>query len=127
MATTAKFSIDQARRIAATVQAHERSIPDRTGGEEPRQQLQVPHPAFMVRVTIDGGAAGSATQNCTFTYRVETLAGVVLGDNLTPLLRRFPLAVYTVTPPGSVGIAFRDEVGELNLYDANELVAWIVC
>lgn len=77
--------------------------------------------AFGVTCTIDGGAAGSASATCTYTYTVKDLYGVIIGQELTPEKRRFPEVPYTTTPDDSPGIAYYDEEGDLQLFDANEL------
>ena len=123
-----KFSVAQARRIAATVRAHEktlkRAIPDLV---QRADQRQTPNPHFAVRVYADGGQPGTATTTCSWTYRVTSLAGTHLGDAMTPDRRRIPNCPYTATPEGTVGAAYFDEAGALKLWDANELPVAVDC
>lgn len=76
---------------------------------------------FAVTVTIDGGSAGSASADCSWTYTVKDLDGTVIGSTMTPQLRRFPEVPYTTTPSDSPGEAYYDEDGVLRLFNANEL------
>jgi hypothetical protein len=48
----------------------------------------------LVKVTKDGGAAGSAVDSCTFTYTVKDLAGNQLATEQTPARPRLPLIAY---------------------------------
>ena len=48
----------------------------------------------LVKVTKDGGAAGSAVDSCTFTYTVKDLAGNQLATEQTPARPRMPLVAY---------------------------------
>lgn len=128
MARFVKFSEPDARRIAKVVRASEQQ----KGYALIERLMQVsstrvPSPIFAVRVYIDGGAAGSASSACTWTYRITTMSGRDLGTGLSPIKRRYSPAIYSVTPDGTVGTAFFDDKGDLQLYDANELLATVDC
>lgn len=128
MARYVKFTEPDARRIAAVVRAAEGqknyALIERLMAVLDRR---LPSQTFAVRVYIDGGVAGSATTPCTWTYRVTAMSGRDLGTGLSPIKRRFAPAVYSVTPDGTVGLAFFDDRGDLQLYDANELLATVDC
>lgn len=79
-----------------------------------------PGAMFAVLVTIDGGDAGSEEANCSWTYTVTDLRGRLLGLAKSPYKRRLPQTPYTETPTDTVGQAFYDVLGVLQLYDANE-------
>lgn len=103
--------------------------PDIGGGSNPREVLCLVRilgrrPAgglFAVTVTIDGGSAGDASTTCSFTYEVKDLYGVVIGEDMTPEKRRYPMVPYSTTPDDSPGTAYYDQDGTLHLFDANEL------
>lgn len=117
-----KFSVDQGRRIAAVVRAHEKRVPDATSPLSPAlEDRQIPNQIFAVKVYIDGGSAGSGSTTCSFTYTVKNLAETVtLGTAKSPKVRRLVNVPYTTTPNGSIGSAYFDEAGALQLFDANE-------
>jgi len=50
--------------------------------------------AFVVALTMDGGVAGSAVAQCTYTYEVADLAGNVLGAGVTPQVPRLVNVEY---------------------------------
>lgn len=78
---------------------------------------------FRVLCTIDGGDAGVAgVSNCSWTYTVTTLDGVLLGEGMTPEERRWPLTPYTSTPANTVGEGYYDVGGAFVLSDANETI-----
>jgi len=49
---------------------------------------------FVVKVEMDGGYAGSESEDCSYTYTVKSLAGDVLGTQKTPEAARYPLTEY---------------------------------
>lgn len=75
---------------------------------------------FAVKVTEDGGVAGSVSTNCTWTYTVKDLRGRTLATAKSPLKLRNPDTPYMSTPADSIGTAYYDEAGVLQLLDANE-------
>lgn len=80
-----------------------------------------PGDTFDVLCTIDGGSAGDATHDCSFTYTVKDLLGWQLGTGLRPKERVYPNTPYTTTPDNTVGLAYYDQNGALQLWSANEL------
>jgi hypothetical protein len=127
MAKGVKFTPESAKRIARVVREAERMPGDQLPALRGPRTRQPPQPLFAVRVTIDGGAAGSATTNCTWTYTVTFDSGYQLGTLMTPQRRRVPLAPYTTTPAGSWGAGFFDKDGVFVLWDANELLVYVEC
>jgi len=75
---------------------------------------------FAAKVTKDGGSAGSKDADCTFTYTVKDLAGNELGTTLTPKRPRFTHVEYAQPSADSPGLAYYDDQGALQLYDAVE-------
>ena len=75
---------------------------------------------LLVKVTKDGGVAGSSAANCTFTYTVTDLTGTELGTLETPLVPRFPLTEYDEPTAESLGIAYYASDGALVLYHVAE-------
>jgi hypothetical protein len=63
----------------------------------------------LVKVYMDGGAPGTKTSQCTYTYTIKTLAGGQLATALTPGGTEFPartsLGAYVFAPSGSYGLA----------------------
>ncbi len=113
------FTRRAARRIADAVRAVE-SLGDPYAGKRPGVVRNPPQQLFAVLVSIDGGSAGSITETCSWTYTVETDAGVVLGNELSPQKCRLPNVPYVETPDESWGAGFYDKSGEFVLWDANE-------
>lgn len=75
---------------------------------------------FAVKVTKDGGDAGSEDADCTFTYTVKDLAGNELGTAMTPKRPRFTHVEYAQPATDSPGLAYYDDQGDLQLYEAVE-------
>lgn len=122
MSRFVKFNEDQGRRIARAVRAFEAATPDLTRDDNPNEPARmVVNPVFAVKVYKDGGASGSISTNCTWTYTVKTLSGRTLGTGKTPKARRFTLMIYPLVADGTIGTAYFDEAGVLQLLDANEL------
>lgn len=114
-----KFTERAARRVFAAVRKIE-ALADPKGS---RRHVVDRHPAqqlFAVRVTIDGGAAGSASTTCSWTYTVNLDSGYVLGEEMTPQKCRLPNVPYETTPDDTWGAGFFDKAGEFVLWDANE-------
>ena len=86
----------------------------------------VPAAADLFRVTVatDGGSAGDATTQCSFTYTVTSLGGVELATAKTPTKARPALGVMVVGD--DIGWAYYDADG-LQLWDANEVVSTEAC
>lgn len=116
-----KFTKPAAQRIARVVREWEATPGGQAPRPAPRGRATHPQTLFAVRVTIDGGAAGSATTNCTWTYAVSLDSGYALGTGMTPKRRRFPDTPYTTTPNDTWGAGFFDKDGVFVLWDANEL------
>lgn len=121
MANGVRLSLGFARRVSEAVRQSEADargpkVGRRRGLEQSQQQRM-----FGVRVTIDGGSAGSVSTTCSWTYTVELDSGYVLGEELTPQKRRLPNVPYTSTPADSWGAGFFDKNGAFVLWDANEL------
>jgi len=77
---------------------------------------------FAVLVTKDGGVAGDAATDCTFTYTVKDLFGAELATALSPLRPRFANTEYVEPSADSPGIAWYDPQGDLRLLEAVEEV-----
>ena len=75
-----------------------------------------PAAMFPVLVTKDGGEAGDADTNCSFTYTVQDIAGVELGTTVSPQCRRLPKTEYTEPAADSPAVAYFDASGDLQLY-----------
>jgi len=71
---------------------------------------------FPVLVTKDGGVAGDADTDCSFTYTVKDLAGVELGTALSPQSGRLPKTEYTEPGADSPAVAYFDTSGDMQLY-----------
>jgi len=76
----------------------------------------MPPVMFPVLVTKDGGEAGDADTNCSFTYTVNDLAGFELETSLSPEYGRVPKTEYTEPGADSPAVAYRDASGSLHLY-----------
>lgn len=59
----------------------------------------------VVTVEKDGGVAGSASTNCTWTYTIKDLAGTELDTLLSPHRPRYANTIYTQAPDDSYGLA----------------------
>ena len=79
--------------------------------------------SFNVKLEIDGGAAGSASTTCSWTYKCKTLNGKVFATTMTPRIHRIPNTPYAETPVDSIGDGFYNEAGEFELFNANERIA----
>ncbi|HUU90110.1 MAG TPA: hypothetical protein VM238_02750 [Phycisphaerae bacterium] len=77
---------------------------------------------FAVLVTKDGGVAGDAATDCTFTYTVKDLLGAELATALSPLRPRFAHTEYVEPGADSPGTAWYDAQGDLQLLEAVEEV-----
>ena len=64
--------------------------------------------AFPVKVTNDGGTAGSDTTTCSLTYTVDDLAGNELDTDILPKQGRLPNCEYAVPSADSYGLACWD-------------------
>lgn len=90
---------------------------------------------FPVVVALDGGSAGTATTQCTFTYTLKDFLGNVLNKGngspatgMTPKRPR-PAKGKMVAQPVSLsshGVAYQDRNG-LQLWDAGEVPAVKTC
>lgn len=83
--------------------------------------------SFAVTLAVDGGAAGSASAECSYTYTATTLAGVQIGTGMTPHNSRARITnspVITTASKGSVRILAN---GTYELWDANERLDQSIC
>ena len=71
---------------------------------------------FPVTVTKDGGEAGDASTDCSFTYTVKDLASFELETALTPECGRLPKTEYAEPGADSPAVADRDTSGSPHLY-----------
>lgn len=76
----------------------------------------LPPMLFPVLITKDGGVAGSASADCSFTYTVKDLAGVELASGLSPECGRLTKTEYAEPSADSPAVAYRDAAGDLHLY-----------
>jgi len=76
----------------------------------------VPPVMFPVLVTKDGGEAGDADTDCSFTYTVNDLASFELDTALTPECSRLPKTEYAEPGADSPAVAYRNASGSLHLY-----------
>ena len=76
----------------------------------------VPPVLFPVLVTKDGGEAGDADTDCSFTYTVNDLAGFELETGLSPECGRLPKTEYAEPGADSPAVAYHDASGSLHLY-----------
>ena len=116
---TVRLTERAAKRIFSAV----RRIEGMAAAPPPQRHQVDRHPPqilFAVRVTIDGGAAGSASTTCSWTYTVTTDSGYLLGEEMQPARCRLPNVPYAATPAGSWGAGFFDKGGAFVLWDANE-------
>jgi len=65
---------------------------------------------FLVKVTVDGGAAGDDTTDCSFTYsckrlKSEVIAPPTIDTEVSPLRKRYPKITYSTPEPDSLGVA----------------------
>lgn len=65
-----------------------------------RSQQQRRRRVELVKVSNDGGAAGSDAANCTYTYTISNLADVEQATGLTPQMARYPLTAYLAAAAG---------------------------
>lgn len=73
---------------------------------------------FPVTVAADSGSAGTGTTPCTYTYAVTNLAGVTIGILVSPVMQRRAIGV---TVQAQIGIAFFDDMGDLQLWWVDEV------
>jgi hypothetical protein len=91
------------------------------------ENITLDAPCFPVYVTQSGGTAGSSTDYCSFTYTIQDLTGVNIAPApLSPLLSPARIIKCTCTA-GTNGMAFYDNVGQLNLATVNELATQVNC
>jgi len=76
----------------------------------------MPPVMFPVLVTKDGGEAGDADTDCSFTYTVNDLAGFELDTGLAPECGRLPKTEYSEPGADSPAVTYRDASGSLHLY-----------
>ncbi len=75
---------------------------------------------FAVGLTEDGGSAGNASTQCSFTYTVKTLdAATTLGTAMTPGKQR-PTVGAMLSGGGLAGAGYYDTTSTFVLFDANE-------
>lgn len=78
------------------------------------------NPTFRVDLTQTGGASGSPTVDCTFTYTVKREGSSdVLGTSKAPECSRVRAFKCTVVA-GTKGSAYYDHNGDLQLFECNE-------
>ncbi len=77
-----------------------------------------------VQVQKDGGSEGGAFIKATFTYKVHSLSGALLGEHVPMVGARQGLRTI---PGGGVGIAFYDAEGNLKLIEAGETYGQSAC
>ncbi len=87
----------------------------------PAQQIIPPrHSMFAVGLTEDGGSAGNASTQCSFTYTVKTLdAATTLGTAMTPGKQR-PTVGAMLSGGGLAGAGYYDTTSTFVLFCANE-------
>jgi hypothetical protein len=81
-----------------------------------------PNVTFAVRLSTDGGSAGSATSATTYTYTVTDMAYNALGTGKTPLVGR----PWGLLSAAQYGLAFYDSTNTLYLLIAFETPATAV-
>lgn len=81
----------------------------------------------VVTVYKDGGAAGSASTSCTWTYTIKNLAGSTLDTLLSPHRPRFTNTIYTQAPDGSYGLAVKITGGWVLLVALQEIEQTDTC
>lgn len=74
---------------------------------------------FAVKVTKDGGSAGTSSTACTWTYTVKDLDDNILGTSVAVQKAR-PNGLITEAAAGSYGVAFYD-IDTLKLWDVAEV------
>lgn len=78
-------------------------------------------------VTNDGGDVGTASDQCSLTYRYTNLASdLVYGTGTTPLKARPQTGMMSDSGPESYGVAFR-RGSDVLLWDANEYILTSDC
>lgn len=114
---SSKF-LDRMRRTILAVEGADSSsaLPEKIA----RDRALRAQTLFAVRVTIDGGSAGSVSATCSYTYTAKSDAGYQFGTGLSPQRRRLTNVPYTATPANSWGAGFFDKNGDFVLWDANE-------
>ena len=122
------------KRIARTVQRVERSSvrqPQKRDLHRSRRGVGT-HGVFAVTISQAGGTNGDATSPATWTYHVWPLGGDIedAGSRLASdvALARPRSNGHLIPPePGGTGLAFRDENGDIALWDAGEIFQTELC
>jgi len=83
------------------------------------QERETIVPFGMVKVAVDGGAAGSSSTTCSFTYTVTSTSGLVLLTAATPSMPRYANVEYETPADGSYGLAAVVD-GALVLYEVQQ-------
>jgi hypothetical protein len=124
-----KFTPEAARRIAAVVRDAEAAPRDlQTTPPRSRISRRPPQLLFAVKCFKDGGAAGSSSTTCSWTYTAKLEAGFQLGTGLSPERLRYPNTPYETPNAGGVwGAGFFDKNGDFVLWDANEIPQTEMC
>lgn len=93
------------------------------GSGNPLYAFLVPNPysLFAVKVTQTGGSGGDDATACSFTYTVKDLNLNTIGTAMTPKKRRTAVGAYVAGGANTIGSAYVDETGALQLFDANEV------
>lgn len=102
----------------------------KTGGIEILIDIGGAHQIFAVQVTKTAGVAGNSTTLCTYVYTVKDVSGTTeLGTSKVPKKWRNTDAKRKMLFPvaGSIGLAYYDESGTIQLFDANEVPYITVC
>lgn len=114
------FTPRAARKIIDVVRQVSGDVPVKGGDKQANYGRTMPQMLFAVRVTKDGGSAGTVSASCTFTYTCTLDSGFELGTLKSPQKCRLPNTPYTQPADGSWGAGFYDKDGTFVLWDANE-------
>ena len=88
-----------------------------------RHWTNMPFPAFPVTIAKDGGADGTPTSPATWTYTLTDMHGEQLGAGVPQSKPRPNGTSQVQTGAPAQGIAYRDESGNVKLWDAGETPA----